>query len=60
MKTILLSLFILTIVIVSVAWIRYGGGEPYPDLSTPPVLNESELEEVLAYPEPIGNVAVSS
>lgn len=39
--------------------VRYGGGEPYPDLSTPPILDESALEEVLSYPEPIGNVAVS-
>jgi sugar lactone lactonase YvrE len=39
--------------------LRYGGGEPYPDLSTDPLLAESALEEVLAYPEPIGNVAVS-
>ena len=39
--------------------IRYGGGQPYPDISTPPLLEDSALEEVFAYPEPIGNVAVS-
>lgn len=39
--------------------VRYGGGEPYPDLSTPPLLQGVLLEEVLQYPEPIGNVAVS-
>lgn len=39
--------------------IRYGGGEPYQDLSTPPLLQGALLEEVLQYPEPIGNVAVS-
>jgi len=39
--------------------VRYGGGEPYRDLSTPPLLADSLLEEVLQYPEPIGNVAVS-
>lgn len=39
--------------------VRYGGGEPYPDLSTTPLLDENALEVVIAYPEPIGNVAVS-
>ncbi|MGH8222084.1 MAG: L-dopachrome tautomerase-related protein [Woeseiaceae bacterium] len=37
----------------------YGGGEPYPDLSTEALLPASVLEEALHYPEPIGNVAVS-
>ncbi len=59
MKKILLFLLILTIVAAAVARIRYGGGDPYPDLSTPPILGESALEEVLSYPQPIGNVAVS-
>ena len=40
--------------------LRYGGGEPYPDITTTPLLAETALEEVLSYPEPIGNVAVSS
>ena len=39
--------------------VRYGGGDPYPDISTTPLLEETALEEVFAYPEPIGNVAVS-
>lgn len=39
--------------------VRYGGGEPFPDISTDPLLTEDALEEVLHYPEPIGNVAVS-
>jgi len=34
-------------------------GEPYPDLTRTPLLGADALEEVLAYPEPIGNVAVS-
>jgi len=38
---------------------RYGGGEPYPDVTGPPILRDKELEMVLSYPEPIGNVAVS-
>jgi sugar lactone lactonase YvrE len=39
--------------------LRYGGGEPYPDVTGAPILSGSELETVLSYPEPIGNVAVS-
>lgn len=60
MKKILLFLLSLIVVFTTVAWIRHGGGDPYPDLSTTPILNGSELEEVLSYPEPIGNVAVNA
>jgi len=60
MKKILLFVLILAMVLTAVAWLRYGGGKPYPDLSTPPLLSDSALEEVLAYPEPIGNVAVNA
>ena len=59
MKNILLTLLVLGLAVTIIAWIRYGGGSPYPDLSTMPVLDESSLEEVLAYDEPIGNIAVS-
>lgn len=38
----------------------FGGGSAYGDLSTAPAISESGLEMVLAYPEPIGNVAVSA
>jgi len=40
--------------------VRYGGGVDYIDLNTEPLLPESGLETFLAYPEPIGNVAVSA
>lgn len=59
MKKILLFLFILVLLLTTVAWIRYGGGDPYPDLTSSPILSEDALEEVLSYPEPIGNVAVN-
>lgn len=59
MNKILLFLLILALILTTTAWIRYGGGEPYADLSTPPLLGEAVIEEVLSYPEPIGNVAVS-
>jgi sugar lactone lactonase YvrE len=39
---------------------RYGGGEPYPDLSGEPTLDEAALEVVVTSPEPIGNLAVSA
>jgi len=60
MNKILLFLVVLTLVLTSVVWLRHGGGEPYPDLSTTPILPGSALEEVLSYPQPIGNVAVSA
>ena len=59
MKKLLLILLTLIVVAAVILHVRYGGGEPYPDLSTPPRIDESRLEEVLRYPEPIGNVAVS-
>ncbi|MEE9206986.1 MAG: L-dopachrome tautomerase-related protein [Gemmatimonadota bacterium] len=39
---------------------RYGGGAYYTDLSTAPLMGSENLELVLAYDEPIGNVAVSA
>lgn len=59
MKNILLTLFVIAVITTVLLWVRYGGGAPYPDLSTTPILNSSELEEVLAYDEPVGNVAVN-
>ncbi len=59
MKNILLFFVVVAFIFSIVLWVRHGGGEPYPDLSTAPVLSSAELEEVLSYPEPIGNVAVS-
>ena len=60
MKKILLVLLILAIVFAVVLRVRYGGGEAYSDLSSPPIMHSDVLEEVVAYPEPIGNVAVSA
>lgn len=60
MKKILLFLLILVVAFAIVARVRYGGGEPYADLTSTPVLGVDALEEVLEYPEPIGNVAVSA
>ena len=60
MRHFLLLLLVIGLLGALVLRVRYGGGEPYPDLSTPPILDETMLEEVLRYPEPIGNVAVSA
>ena len=59
MKNILLFLLMLALIGMLVLWVRHGGGQAYPDLSTAPVLNSSSLEEVVTYAEPIGNVAVN-
>ena len=59
MKKILLVVVLLIVVVTTVAWIRYGGGDPYPNLSSAPLLNSHVIEEVLAYPEPIGDIAIS-
>ncbi|MDH3846537.1 MAG: major royal jelly family protein [Gammaproteobacteria bacterium] len=60
MKHVLLLLLTLLVAAAATAWIRYGGGAPYADLTSAPVLQQEVLEEVLSYPLPIGNVAVSA
>jgi hypothetical protein len=52
-------LLVVAIIVVTTLRFRYGGGDPYHDLSTAPFIEETLLEEVLSYREPIGNVAVS-
>ena len=47
------------LLVALILYSRYGGGEPYPDLSTTPLFEEDALETVLAFPEPLGNVAAS-
>jgi sugar lactone lactonase YvrE len=63
MRRALLALFFLlavTLLVLAAALrLRYGGGRGYPDLNTAPLLDESALEVVVDFPEPIGNVAVS-
>lgn len=60
MKKILLFLAGFIVLATIVLWVRHGGGAPYPDMSTIPRLSTDAIEEVLAYPEPIGNVAVNA
>lgn len=47
-------------VLAASLYLRYGGGKPYPFEIGPPRLGPDALETVLAYPEPIGNVAASN
>ncbi|MDH3622843.1 MAG: hypothetical protein OES69_06375 [Myxococcales bacterium] len=64
MKRLLLRLLLGLVLLIGVVAgglnLRYGGGEPYPDVSSTPVYDESALEVVVTSPEPIGNVAVSA
>lgn len=59
MKKILLTILLIGVVLAAIARLRYGGGQYYDDLSTPPAIDAAALEEVLSYAEPIGGVAVS-
>lgn len=59
MKNILLFLLVLALIGTTVVWVRYGGGSPYPDLSTAPALHSDSLEKVVEFAEPVGNVAVN-
>jgi sugar lactone lactonase YvrE len=61
-RVIRIALWVVLILVTTAAFmirLRYGGGEAYPDLTGAPILSEKEIETVLSYPEPIGNVAVS-
>ncbi|MEM1221092.1 MAG: L-dopachrome tautomerase-related protein, partial [Bacteroidota bacterium] len=50
----------LLLLLALVLRLRFGGGSPYPDLSTEPIFSSAALEEVLSFPEPLGNIAVSA
>ena len=41
----LIGLLVLVALLAIVLYARYGGGEPYPDLSGAPVFDESVLNE---------------
>ena len=55
----LIFIGLLLAALVVLRW-RWGGGAPYPDLSTTPLLDTADLEVVLTHPEPPGNIAVSA
>ena len=60
MRNFLVFLLVLSLGVALTVRVRYGGGDRYQDLSTAPLLDNAQLERVLQYPEPIGNVAISS
>jgi sugar lactone lactonase YvrE len=51
-----LSLFLILLIFLR---LRYGGGNPYPDISINSKYAQQDLEIYFSYPEPIGNVAVT-
>ncbi len=62
-KKLILSIIItlagLLLMLILFLRLRYGGGSEYPDLSTTPLYNQSQLQQIIAFEEPIGNVAAS-
>jgi hypothetical protein len=61
-RTIRIALWIVLLLATGLAFtirLLYGGGKAYPDLTGKPRLGDADLETVLAFREPIGNVAVS-
>ncbi len=62
-RVVRIALWILLLLVICLAFVvrmRYGGGAPYPDVTGKPLLGDDQLETVLAFPEPIGNIAVSA
>jgi sugar lactone lactonase YvrE len=60
-KTKITSMVLLTLILLLalVIRLRYGGGQPYPDISGQPEIPASALEIAITLEEPPGNVAVS-
>ncbi|MCU0392863.1 MAG: hypothetical protein MUE81_17275 [Thermoflexibacter sp.] len=58
-KILIISIISLVVILAVFAYLRYGGGTTYPNISTEPVMKQSDLEVYFSYPEPIGNVAAS-
>lgn len=63
LRTIAIALFTLVVFIGLSAAIMdaiYGGGDPFPDRSSTPIMDGSMLQTVADLPYPPGNIAVSS
>ena len=58
-RLLLVLLVVLALLALALKW-RYGGGAPFPDRGTAPLLQSSQLEIVAALPEPPGNLAVDT
>ncbi|MGL4574050.1 MAG: SMP-30/gluconolactonase/LRE family protein [Burkholderiaceae bacterium] len=55
-----LFIALLAAALAATLYLRYGGTQPYPDVSTTPLIEASALEKVFEYPEPLGNGAVAA
>lgn len=55
----LMPLISLALLLAGTLYVRYGGGQPYPDVSTAPILPADSLQVYFQYDEPVGNVAAS-
>jgi sugar lactone lactonase YvrE len=60
LRKLLIVALLLFVMLAAGVYLRYGGGAPYRDLNTVPVLPSAALEIAAQYPEPIGNIAVSA
>jgi hypothetical protein len=55
-----IALFGLSVVaLLAFVKLRYGGGRPYPDVSTAPLVPNEKVEVLVEHPWPLGNVTVS-
>lgn len=60
LKRLLITLVLTGGAALAGVWYAFGGGEPYPDLTTAPTLPEGTTEAVVTSDRPIGNAAVSA
>ena len=58
--TALATLFAVLLLLYTILYLRYGGGEHAPALTTPPLWSEAVLEPVANLDRPPGNIAVSA
>lgn len=59
-RMIAIILVVLPGVIALTLYTRYGGGRDFPDRSTPPLVDASEVQIMATLGEPPGNIAVSA
>ncbi|MEM8483942.1 MAG: L-dopachrome tautomerase-related protein [Bacteroidota bacterium] len=59
LRAIAFALFLIVVLAILLR-VRYGGGEYYPDLSTPPLWGPDSLEVAATLEQPPGNLAVSA
>ncbi len=50
---------VLLVIVMIVLRINYGGGKSYPDISTNPQYEESQVKLFFSYKHPLGNIAVT-